>query len=284
MSNNSLYAPEEKRHQSEKPWGMAPFLLLSWLAFLVLSIFIAVVFYFAEPRLFQLSTTATYIVGIIFALSIITLGGGLLLITLTCLTGLDVLYPHGEIQITMRILPPIIYLVGTNIFGLKKDKLRESFVAVSNALFWAQAANNRFSAERLLILLPHCLQYHQCPWKITWSIENCKNCGSCPLGKLAHLHGKSGISVYVATGGTIARRVISEAKPTMILAVACPRDLAEGMVDAYPIPSYGILLGRPHGPCFDTELELGKVVRFLEKFRPDAIQMMQDDSSLQAKM
>ena len=251
----------------EKIWGTAPFLTLAWFAFLVLTAFLCAVFYFAEPRLFDLSPIATYIVGGIFLLAIVVLGGGLLLITLTCLTHFDMLYPHGRMQITMRILPPVVYLLGTTVFRISKDKLRESFVAVSNALFRAQA--KKFSAERLLILLPHCIQWHECQWKITWSIENCRKCGKCALSNLVELHGKYGISVYAATGGTIARRVVIEARPTIILAIACQRDLAEGIVDVYPIPVYGILLERPNGPCFDTKLAMEKVFEFLRAFRPD---------------
>ena len=282
-NNSNIHSSEiAGKCAHDSPWGKAPFLTLSWLAFAVLAIFLVLMFYFAEPRLYQFSSIATYIVAGIGVFSIIVLGGGLLLIILTSITGIDMLYPHGKIQITMRILPPVVYLWGTTIFRMNKDKLRESFVAVSNALFWAQASRNRFSAERLLILLPHCIQWHECPWKITWSIENCRQCGKCPLGSLLDLHGKMGISVYVATGGTIARRVVAEARPTMILAVACPRDLAEGMVDVYPIPVFGILLTRPHGPCFDTHLEMQMVCEFLRAFRHDAYEIMESAASSEA--
>ncbi len=235
--------------------------------------------YFAEPRLRQIGDFALWGAFAIAGVVLAAVGGGLLLITLTAATGIDLLYPHGRTQITMRVLPPVVYALGTLILRIPKDKLRESFVALSNALFWAQAKRGRFKSERLLILLPHCLQWHDCPWKITWSIENCRRCGRCPLGDLVDLHGRNGIYVYVATGGTIARRVVSEAKPTMILAVACPRDLAEGMVDVYPIPVYGILLSRPHGPCFDTKLELGRVFDFFKTFRPDAYELLRERGS-----
>jgi len=258
------------------PWGSLQFLILSWLAFLAVVVLLALVFYLSYPRLIEISEIIAYIVGGVFVLIAVVLSGGLLLITLTTITGLDLLYPHGEAQITMRILPTVVYLIGTSVFGVKKDKLRESFTAVSNALFKAQAKRGRFSADRVLILLPHCIQWHDCPWKITWSIEHCHECGKCPLGDLMRIHGQLGISVYVATGGTVARRVVIESRPTIILAVACPRDLSEGMVDVYPIPVYGILLSRPNGPCFDTNLELYKVFDFLEQFRPDAYNFMKD--------
>ena len=36
--------------------------------------------------------------------------------------------------------------------------------------------------NKVLILLPHCLQKYSCPLKITSSIENCKKCGQCVIG------------------------------------------------------------------------------------------------------
>ena len=263
-------------------WNTTPFLVLSWLAYIVFALAIALVFYLSQPRLCEISKLLCYGVGISSGALIIVVFGGLGLITLTTITGYDLLYPHGKTQITMRILPPIVYLIGSSLFGIEKDKLRESFIAVSNKLFWAQAKKGRFSAERLLILLPHCIQWHDCPWKITWSIENCRKCGMCPVGALVNLHGKGGISVYVATGGTVARRVVTEAKPTMILAVACPRDLAEGMVDVYPIPVCGILIERPNGPCFDTYLSLHRVFEFLRQFRPDVYESIKDSAKQMA--
>ena len=67
----------------------------------------------------------------------------------------------------------------------------------------------------------------------------------------------------MATGGTLARRVIVETRPTSILAVACERDLVSGIHDAYPIPVYGILNQRPHGPCRNTLVDMDQVARGL---------------------
>jgi hypothetical protein len=75
-----------------------------------------------------------------------------------------------------------------------------------------------------------------------------------------------GVQLAVATGGTIARRIVVEARPRLIIAVACERDLAAGIQDTYPLPVYGILNGRPHGPCLDTVLDLDKVEGALRVF------------------
>src|SRR5574341_356597 len=68
----------------------------------------------------------------------------------------------------------------------------------------------------------------------------------------------------VATGGTLARRRVAEAKPQAIIAVACERDLTSGIQDAYPLPVIGILNDRPFGPCFNTSVDIAKVAEALE--------------------
>ena len=63
----------------------------------------------------------------------------------------------------------------------------------------------------------------------------------------------------VATGGTIARRIVVQTRPRMIIAVACERDLTSGIQDSYPLPVFGILNQRPCGPCLDTLVSLAAV-------------------------
>lgn len=239
------------------------FIGLSWLLWAIYILFIAALIYLIAPRLSAGGSILVWVVMILAGLSIIVLGGGLFLITLTAITGKDLLYPHGGMQITMRIFPPIVIFLG-ELMGIQKDTLLESMVHIKNALFEAQ--RHRISGKRVLILLPHCLQYHECPWRVTWSVENCRRCGKCAIGELAPLIDEN-IQVYVATGGTIARRILLETRPTVIIAVACPRDLASGMIDAYPFPVYGILNERPNGPCFDTKVDVDKIKDVLKSVR-----------------
>jgi len=113
--------------------------------------------------------------------------------------------------------------------------------------------------EGLLLLLPHCLQFHGCPHRVTFAIDNCRKCGQCPIGGLSALSTELGVSVGIATGGTLARRLLRERNPEIVLAVACPRDLGQGVLDALPVPVLGVTNLRPHGDCFDTEVPLDEV-------------------------
>ncbi|MGB2698574.1 MAG: DUF116 domain-containing protein, partial [Candidatus Zixiibacteriota bacterium] len=72
------------------------------------------------------------------------------------------------------------------------------------------------------------------------------------------------LALSVATGGTLARKVVVDTKPTAIVAVACERDLTAGIQDVYPIPVYGILNQRPHGPCVNTRVDLEKIKQVVE--------------------
>ena len=63
----------------------------------------------------------------------------------------------------------------------------------------------------------------------------------------------------VATGGSIARRLVLERRPKCLVAVACERDLTSGIQDVAPMPVLGIFNSRPFGPCIDTAVAIPEV-------------------------
>lgn len=117
----------------------------------------------------------------------------------------------------------------------------------------------RFSSDRVLLLLPHCLQFHECPLRITFDIKKCLHCGRCVVGALSEMACELGVEARVTTGGTLARRLLREKTPGLVVAVACPRDLGQGLLDALPLPALGVLNARPNGDCFDTNVSTEKV-------------------------
>jgi hypothetical protein len=229
------------------------FLGLSILSLVVLILLAILLWYLISPRVSEMSPILSLGVKIIGLLFIIIVSGGLFLIILSSALERDFLFPHGEKQITMRVLFPINLFLG-KLFGLSRDRVRESFVHVNNSLF--KATEKRIKKDRLLILLPHCLQNFDCPHRIIADFNNCQRCGDCLIGDIVSLQEKYGIELSIATGGTLARKVIVDKKPTVMIAVACERDLCSGIQDAYPIPVFGILNQRPHGPCMNTCVDL----------------------------
>ena len=83
---------------------------------------------------------------------------------------------------------------------------------------------------------------------------------------LIELSQKYGVHLAIATGGTIARRIVVQKRPKIILAVACERDLSSGIQDTYPLPVYGILNNRPFGPCLNTQVALNQLEDALNYF------------------
>ncbi len=165
--------------------------------------------------------------------------------------------------LTIKLFLPLMTLVG-KIFGIPKDRVRSSFVKVNNDL--VSSPGKRYKPEELLLLMPHCLQKSKCKMRLTYSIHNCQRCGKCPIDKLIGLSEHYGIHLAVATGGTIARRIVVQRRPKLILAVACERDLASGIQDTYPLPVFGILNFRPNGPCLDTNVSLSALESAIRQF------------------
>jgi uncharacterized protein len=201
------------------------------------------------------------IAGLMFAaLSGIALLGTLLLVLTTAL-GKDILFTRFMRGVVIKFLLPVIEFIGHAV-GIPKDTIRQSFVAMNNSL--VQSQRLLVKSDRILILLPHCLQLSDCEIKVTGDINKCVRCGKCDIKGLAELAEKYRIDISVATGGTLARKVIIEKRPKLVVAVACERDLTSGIKDCYPLPVIGILNERPFGPCFNTKVDVAKIDQALQ--------------------
>jgi len=70
----------------------------------------------------------------------------------------------------------------------------------------------------------------------------------------------SGCSFFISKSSEpVARKIIVENRPKLVIAVACQRDLVSGIQEVFPIPTYGILNERPFGPCFNTTVDYKKI-------------------------
>ncbi len=178
-------------------------------------------------------------------------------------TGRSFLFARRLRGISIKLFLPLMTILG-KLVGVSKRKVRSSFINVNNEMVLSEART--YKPNELLLLMPHCLQNSKCDRRLTYDINNCERCGKCPLAGLLEIHDKYGVHLAIATGGTIARRIVVQKRPKIILAVACERDLSSGIQDTYPLPVYGILNERPHGPCLDTTVALPLVERALHKF------------------
>lgn len=117
-------------------------------------------------------------------------------------------------------------------FGISKDRVSNSFIKAHNLIVKNYA--RRLNADKLLILLPRCLRKEV---------------------KQQVIERANGLTVHIFTakGGEDAREAIIQYKPSLILAIACERDLISGIRDvADKIPVLAIPNKRPEGPCKNT--------------------------------
>lgn len=166
----------------------------------------------------------------------------------------------------INILFPFAVVLG-RIFNIPRVKIEQSFIEVSNNLVLQHKI--KVPADRIMILTPHCIQLDTCVHKITRNVENCRQCGGCSVGSMLALAHKYGCSFAVATGGTLARQMVKQARPKAIVAVACERDLTSGIQDVFPLPVLGVLNERPYGPCFNTRVDISKLEAAILAFMND---------------
>jgi len=204
-------------------------------------------------------------VGFVFAILSGTAILGTFLLILTTALGKDIFFTRFMRLVVIKFLLPAIELLG-RCLGISRDTIRQSFVAMNNSLVVSQKLE--VHPDRILILLPHCLQLFDCDIKVTGGIEKCLRCGRCDIRGLAELAERHRIDISVATGGTLARKVIVEKRPKLVIAVACERDLTSGIKDCYPLPVIGIFNDRPHGPCFNTVVDTAKIEQALLSVLP----------------
>lgn len=201
--------------------------------------------------------------GWVFAFVLLIFTFGILFLVAIILRGREVRGAGWLRGILVKYLLPVITVVG-KVFGIPKDDIRRSFIEINNEL--VRSSSFKVPPRRILILMPHCIQRDICPYRITVAVNNCRQCGKCDFNELTRIADRLGIEMTVATGGTLARKVVVETKPELIIGVACERDLSSGIVDTYPIPVIGILIDRPEGPCVNTRVNVDMVNSTLETF------------------
>ncbi|SHH28584.1 hypothetical protein SAMN02745221_02085 [Thermosyntropha lipolytica DSM 11003] len=232
------------------------------LLFLLLAVFL--IWYMVINRHMAAGKIIFMFLTIAAGLAFIILGAGLLAIIIMIWRFKTIPSLENLGRIVNDTLFPLVLLVG-RFLGVQKEKILSSYIEVNN--FMVKAKKLLLPGEQIMILAPHCLQDAACPHKITINVENCKECGKCKVGELKKLAREHKAVLKVATGGTLARKFIKEIKPKAVIAIACERDLALGIQDTSAIPVLGVLNFRPHGPCFNTDVDLKWVENALITFK-----------------
>ncbi|MEW6350338.1 MAG: DUF116 domain-containing protein [Thermodesulfobacteriota bacterium] len=122
--------------------------------------------------------------------------------------------------------------------------------------------------ENLLLLLPRCLQFSDCPQNVVKDIANCKRCGKCRIKDLAEIAEEFKVPAVVANGGRVALARVLDRWVHGVVAVACEMELRTGILSS-PKPVLAVVNLRPNGPCTDTDVDLWEVRSSIRRFIGD---------------
>ncbi len=200
--------------------------------------------YLVSPRLAQWHPIAPTVLFVILAVALTTLACALSLVTLMLLTR----WPHNThvSALAGKILSLIerrVFWLGRLLF-INKDRLAHAFIRTNNAL--VRLAPRGVSPDGVLILLPRCLSKDQ-------------------LEKAKALAGARGVETAIVAGGEQARQRIREKRPSVVIGVACERDLLSGIRDVrHRLAVLGIANTRPDGPCRNTLINMHELEAALD--------------------
>ncbi len=212
----------------------------------------------------HLHPSLTPIAKIVAGVTFVVLSGIISALIFSILLEKELPFTHKIRGLGIKLFLPMMELLGPRL-GISKERVRNSFIETNNRLLLS-GNRHKISPDKMLLLLPHCLQMADCQRRITTSIDNCKQCGKCNIDGLIKLAQNYKIRIAVATGGTLARKIVRDHKPKLIIAVACERDLTSGIHDTFPLPVYGILNQRPEGPCWNTKVDTLEIEKALQTF------------------
>jgi hypothetical protein len=214
---------------------LSTFLILAAGAVLIFFVCLQLAWYLAKPRFDQLSPALSNLIGwsaIVLTAVVFVL---VVLETTLLLKFRKSIFPYmWGAKFLLTLLSKSMWL-GEKL-GISRDRVGNSFIKVHNLMVKSHARELR--ADTLLILLPRCLEKEA------------------RRQVVERANGRA-VQIVTAAGGEEARRAISQFKPSLILAIACERDLISGIKDvAEKIPVLAIPNKRPEGPCKNTHLQL----------------------------
>ncbi|MBI2876305.1 MAG: DUF116 domain-containing protein [Candidatus Tectomicrobia bacterium] len=166
-------------------------------------------------------------------------------------------------KVTISTLFPIAILMG-RVLHLPKEEIQESFLKVNNKL--VHNRKHHILPQKILLLLPRCIQSSTCSIKLAPEGDNCQRCGGCEIKDLWEIVDKYKVKMVVATGGEVARKFIKQINPEAVVAVACTQEMILGIQDTYPLLVLSIVNEWPNGPCIDTVANLDRIEEAIKFF------------------
>lgn len=141
--------------------------------------------------------------------------------------------------------------------------LRRFFIRINNLITLGRR-RHRVAPRHLLLIGPHCLQQHRCSHKVTDALTQCARCGACRVSELVGLCREYGIRGHLVGGGRLALEAVRRPDVTTVIAVACEKELCQGILAAFPKPAMAVPNQCPNGPCRDTTVDISEVRAAIE--------------------
>ena len=142
------------------------------------------------------------------------------------------------------------------------ELLDNAIVSLNNLA--VKTLRTKVRPDELLLLFSSCLQFSQCEQRVATDLTRCKRCGRCPVKDLLDLADEFGVRPALATGGHQALVLVKDPAIKAIVAVACEKELREGLLGCFPKPVFAVPITKPNGPCRDTCADPPAVRRALE--------------------
>lgn len=213
-----------------------------------------------KPRflafLFFFLLTAAGTSGLIYPGLAVSVAG--LLLTGAGVSGLIIIFFSGRFiplpfsvkkWVLFRLALPFVSLGG-------KDEAVSFFTELINRM-------NPREAGKVLILLPSCLQSSSCNKDLGRDTGNCAGCGRCQVSFILDKVPEE-YEVALVKGGRAATEKIKDYAPRTVIAVACEKELAEGILSSLKTTVWAVRLIRPEGPCRNTRMDENEFIMVLE--------------------
>ena len=200
--------------------------------------------YMVAPRLAEWHPRAPAALLVVLGLAVVASGLAVGLLALMLLAE----WPRGALATSfgrgiLALFERHAFWLGRAL-SINRDRLAHAFIRTNNGL--VRLAPSETSPDRVLLLLPRCLRKDQ--------IDQAR--------ALARLRG---IDTAIVSGGEQARASIREKRPSLVVGVACERDLLSGIRDIHRgLLVLGIANTRPDGPCRNTQIDLAELEAALD--------------------
>jgi hypothetical protein len=123
----------------------------------------------------------------------------------------------------------------------------------------------RYPAANVVIIAPRCIHMSQCKLNVEDDINECMLCGRCNVKELVELSRRCGLQCVVSRGGREAVAFAKDPSVKGVIAVACVKELAMGILAVFPKPVIAVSNCQPNGACKDTCVNMAELQRAVSR-------------------